>query len=434
MDSKSDLSLPEDTLTFDTVFTTLGSTTKYFKIHNTSSRSIIVSSILLAGGNASNFRLNIDGFPVNELKDVEIAPNDSLYIFVAVTVDPNNQNNPFLITDSVLFNTNGNLQKVILMAYGQNANFYNAAEICDETWTKDKPYIIINSAIVDSSCTLTIEPGTRIYLHAGSRLYVSGTLIVNGTKTDSVVFQGDRLEQNYLDVPGQWEGIHILRSSTNNEIKNAIIKNAVVGIRVDSLPENANPKLTISNSRIYNILSSGILSLTSVIEGENLVMYNCGQNNLQLEGGGFYDFTHCTLVNYNTNDYLSHQDPVIKLSNYLETGSGIYLAEMNASFTNCIIYGTDTTEIDADKYKNDNTPLNYLFDHCLVKLKPSQINSTNFINSFFNVDPLFTGTTNNDFHLKPGSPAINSGKPTSVLTDIEENPRDATPDIGAFEN
>ena len=40
-----------------------------------------------------------------------------------------------------------------------------------------------------------------------------------------------------------------------------------------------------------------------------------------------------------------------------------------------------------------------------------------------------------DYRLLPGSPAIDAGTPIGApATDIEDTPRDATPDMGAYEN
>ena len=59
--SKENLSFSVDTVVFDTVFTTVGSTTKQFKIYNPSSKSIQIDEIELMGGEQSPFRLNVDG-------------------------------------------------------------------------------------------------------------------------------------------------------------------------------------------------------------------------------------------------------------------------------------------------------------------------------------------------------------------------------------
>src|SRR5690606_12578686 len=229
-DNQFRLSFSTDTLTFDTVFTTLGSTTKSFKIINKNNGKLNISNIRLGGGEQSNFRLNIDGVPGNEAKDIEVNGKDSLYVFVAVTVDPNNQNNPVVIIDSVVFETNGNLQKVYLMAWGQDAYIYYASQfICNETWTKDKPYVIINSLGIDSGCTLTIEAGTRIFVggnSSGIYVYPTAKIIVNGSLSDSVIFRGIRLERFFEDKPGQWDGIFIFRNSIGNLFNYAEIVNS----------------------------------------------------------------------------------------------------------------------------------------------------------------------------------------------------------------
>lgn len=45
---------------------------------------------------------------------------DSLFVFVQVTVDPTGSTSPLLIKDSVIFETNGNIQDVKLTAIGQD--------------------------------------------------------------------------------------------------------------------------------------------------------------------------------------------------------------------------------------------------------------------------------------------------------------------------
>lgn len=200
------LKFSTDTVFFDTVFTSVGSITIPFKIFNTYNNPVQISSISLSGGASSQFRMNVDGDPGDAFYDIEIPANDSLYIFVEVTVDPNMDALPFVIEDSIVFVTNGNAQDVKLLAYGQNAHFHYGQILCDTTWTDDLPHVIIGSVLVDSLCSLTITEGTNIYLHGGSYFYVLGTMNVLGTKDSIVTFQGDRLEDFYKDVPDSGRG------------------------------------------------------------------------------------------------------------------------------------------------------------------------------------------------------------------------------------
>jgi len=116
-DSSAKLDFSNDSVIFDTVFTTIGSTTKRLQIYNRNSDKVIISSISLAKGNNSQFRLNVDGVPGNVHQDIEIEGNDSLFIFVEVTVDPNNTLTPFIVEEKINFVTNGNDQSVLLVAW-----------------------------------------------------------------------------------------------------------------------------------------------------------------------------------------------------------------------------------------------------------------------------------------------------------------------------
>ena len=93
-DPEVKLSFSADTVVFDTVFSTIGSTTRYLMVYNTDRNRVKISSVRLAGGNDSPYQLNIDGVPATQLNDIEIPGEDSLYVFIRVTVNPNDENNP----------------------------------------------------------------------------------------------------------------------------------------------------------------------------------------------------------------------------------------------------------------------------------------------------------------------------------------------------
>ena len=176
------LVLTEDTVLFDTIFTTVGSVTKRFTVRNENASAVKVD-IALEGGTPSPFRINVDGASGTAFSDVEILGGDSIYIFVEATLNANNANNPFIIEDHILLNTNGNEQSVLLLAWGQDAHFFYPTNNgggfpdfsiipCDDHWINDKPYVIYGYAVVDSLCTLTIDPGVKVYFHGGAGLWV----------------------------------------------------------------------------------------------------------------------------------------------------------------------------------------------------------------------------------------------------------------------
>lgn len=454
------LAFSADTVLFDTVFTTIGSATRQFKIYNPSKDEINISSIMLAGGQQSKYRMNLDGVAGTAFSNVSIPGKDSLFVFVDVTLDPNNLAQPAVITDSVIFNTNGNIQDVDLVAFGWDADFTYPSQYiegiggihfldCDVTWTSAEPHVIYGWAVVPQGCTLTIEAGTRVYSHSGSGIIVDegGTLIVNGTPQNQVIFASDRLDDYYEDQAGEWSTIWLYAGSLNNQIHGAIIKNGTIGVRVDSLAANANPNLLMTNTIIENMSSVSLYSIESTIEAYNCVLGNAGQYSAALTRGGNYQFYHCTFGNYWVNG--NRQTPAVLLNNWVEVDDVTYTYDLNqAYFGNCIIYGNNLTELGLDK--NASSIYNFKFDNCVMKLdfnadEPIDIsNSDEFENMIYNEDPYFVDPSKNNFELDSAiSSAFNAGDngitnvDLSIMgTDVIGNFRPfgfGNPDIGAYE-
>src|SRR5579872_4264497 len=112
-----------DTVFFDTLFVTAGSVTRQVKIINANDQKLHLSAIKLMGGSQSRFSINIDGSPGPEQDNIDLDAGDSLYIFVAVRIDPGAANLPFIVTDSIQVAFNGNQQYIQLQAWGQDAHF-----------------------------------------------------------------------------------------------------------------------------------------------------------------------------------------------------------------------------------------------------------------------------------------------------------------------
>ena len=177
--------------------------------------------------------------------------------------------------------------------------------------------------------------------------------------------------------------------------------------------------------------SIGILGQGANIEARNTIISKCGQYAVACNIGGTYNFTHCTFANY--WDYSNRSTPSILLNNYYEGADGnIYVRDLDAAnFTNCIIDGNLSTEVSFQE--NEEKDFNYTFDHCLIKLDPTiSTDNTHYQNAIINQSPEFTNNTEGDFHLTQDSPAIDAGETTSVIDDIEGNPRNNA-DIGAYE-
>ncbi len=435
--SSGALEFSKDTVVFDTVFTTVGSTTQRFKIYNTSSRPVIISSVLLMGGESSNYRFNLDGVSGISFEDIRIEGNDSLFAFVEVTLDPNNQTQPLVIEDSIQFVTNGKEQYVVLAAWGQDA-YFHFNDVNEGIWPNDKPHVIYGFAMVDSAKNLTIQEGTNVHLHKNSLLYVrKGSLTVDGSLTNKVTFQGDRLEPFYDDVKGQYYGIYFERAQPST-INHAVIKNGTAGIHVFSENENNNDyTLSISNSEIYNHASYGIFNYDGgKIYGENILAHSSNLYQfLQLEGGD-YNFRHCHFLGYNTDG----SQPAVAIRNYFTRNDGItYVGSINeGNIYNSVLYGSGENHVAYDTLNpNGQVTISYLYQNCLVKQDADFEFATNpsFVDCIFNTDPLFDDISEKEYTYPSNSVLNGNGTSSfSTLSDILGNLRSlSAPDIGAYE-
>jgi hypothetical protein len=434
-----------DTIYFDTVFTTIGTVTKSFRIYNPHSRFIKIDEIDLAGGSSSMFRMNVDGVPGYSFENYEIAPKDSMYVFVEATLDPNEDPNILRIQDSIIFSVNGYYQDVDLVAWGQDVHILMDSILdYSSTWIADKPYLIIGGILVDTLQSLTVEEGVTIHMHRDAGIYVKGTLNINGSQENPVNILGDRLEMDYKEIPGQWSSIYFFPGSMNNTVNYANILNGTVGLWADSVVNFDQPVLTVSNTEINRMSYDGILGRGTTIEAYNTIIGDCGHSSVELLYEGSYSFTHCTFDNNWNTGFSNRKTPTLFIANYFayENDLGEVIIEARdidkASFRNCIIYGSRTNEIVISKAPEGI--LDYTFNWCLTKMDEEEYD--------YNSDPNFFGITNNErplydtipgsYQLDSLSPAINKGYLEYALEFPKDKKgdfrtADGLPDLGAFE-
>lgn len=480
----------------DTVFTNIGSSTYNLKVYNRSDNDLLIPSIKLGNGYDSNYRMTIDGMQgLNNgtdeslgkiFENIEMLANDSLFVFIETTIDIEDETtflNQFLYTDFIEFGNGFNTQKVELVTLVKDAIFIypdkdNSTGIIETltltldgepvetttqgrylttdelTFTNEKPYVIYGFAAVPEDETLTIEAGSRVHFHSESGIFVTqnASIHVNGQlSTDQelleneVIFESDRLEPFFADVPGQWGTIQLLEGSINNIINYATIKNANVGIVSDGNQDEMSNKLTITNSQIYNSGVYGILGRATSIRGENVVINNSGLSSFAGILGGKYNFTHCTIVNYWNNSF--RQFPSVYLNNFLVVDEETTVINdlTEANFSNCIIYGNDNPEIIFEK--EDGTDFNFKFTNCLIRFDDTNnsftqpeydfSNTALYEGNIFNEDPKFFNTEMNQLIISEESAAINqgdSGFANQVPNDILNIDRTSSPDLGAYQH
>jgi len=453
-------------------------------LHNRNNGKLVISSLKLARGTNSFFRLNVDGVAGKSFTNLEIAAQDSMYIFVEVTIDPSYDpvTSPFIYKDSILFEVNGNQQHFDLIAFGQNAYYHmpnqeiifsntqalyygvdtNVVGTANVTWKNDKPHLIYGYLVVDSLHTLTIPSNTKIYLHqnAGIWVYRYGTIHIgdaSSSSTNTVSFQGDRLEQEYKDVPGQWDRIWINEGITNNTINYAVIKNGNIGVHAGYAVFGGYPavyntslhhNLTINNTIIQNCSSVGVLGQAYSIRGGNNVVVNCGQHILEFDYGGNYVFYQSTFANYwaqtnNSSSSSSRTTPSFAFNNYYNEITPSPFDSLY--FGNCILDGSMPEEFNFDTLKQSggfNPP--YKFDYCALKTGVS-FGTAHTSSCQINQQMNFINTTTYNFDLSPNPPysaAWGTGGPANggYATDINgHSPAVSTanpnglPNIGAYQ-
>lgn len=390
-DPADKLAFSTDTLRFDTVFTQLGSATRILKVYNRRKESIRISKIYLSEGARSKFNLNVDGISGDAHNDVEIAPNDSLYIFAEVTIDPKAPValSPFVVSEDLVFETNGNTQKVVLEAWGQNAiylpNRWGAGGAvgygCDGgewVWTDSLPYVIYGIVIIDN-CTVRMQAGTRVHVHGGlgkdkddqgktvrynDGILIftgAGQLIVEGTAEKPVLIEDDRLEAEFDDESGQWTGLWLQSGSKAHRIDHCILRNSVIGIRADSAVD-----LTLRNTQIYNTANSALIGIHANITAENCLFYNNVNFSIQAIYGGNYTFNYCTAASYGVDGQALGMSNVLCLD---ATCDNYRINKLYARFRNCIVFGSRADQISLSDREGNPALFDYKFENCIVRVK-----------------------------------------------------------------
>ncbi|MEE9408698.1 MAG: hypothetical protein V3V28_11560 [Polaribacter sp.] len=466
------LEFSKDTVFLDTIFTNIGSATYNLKVYNRGNNSITIPKIALENGVSSNYRLNVDGIPGKEFNDIDILAKDSMYVFVETTINAANIPNP-LYSDRILFDNGTNQQDVDLVTLVQDANFIFPGKDAismkidsltldgkpttikgrfltdtELTFTNAKPTVIYGYAAVPENKTLTIEAGAKIHFHNNSGLIVDdkATLKVNGTLTEKVIFEGDRLEHSFSTIPGQWGTIWMRAGSKDNEIYHTQIKNGIIGILIDSIGSASTPTLKLQNTEIYNNSNYGILARETNIEAHNVVIGSAGQASLAATIGGTYNFTHSTFANYWNSGI--RQLPAVLVNNHFTylNASGQEVTETRdlkaANFTNCIFDGNNNIEFLLDKV--DGSLFNYNISNSMIQFTDSNnsfdgnaemdFTSANYQNIIRNGNADFRDTQKEDFIIGDDSDANNKATSTSFSEDILGITRSASPDIGAYQH
>lgn len=420
--SADSISFSADTLSFDTIFTGERTTTAKLLIYNISSDDMTVENIYLKGGESSQFSVNINGISDTHVTNVRLQSKDSLYVFIDVNPLETNDIEPYILEDKIIVETGGNTWEAVIIAYGQNVTRV-CGTLTDLHWTEGMPYLITSTATVDSASNLIVDAGTRICFAEDASLQIYGQLNINGTLDNQVVIKGNRFEEFYDNIPGQWNCIAIEIGSTENSIEYAEISNALYCLTVDSAAQ-----IDINNVILRDASHGAILAFDADINITNSILYNCGGSLVAMYGGRM-SMLHCTLSNYFSWETRSD-------ATFYATAASQYPEIESLTIANSIIIGNLSNELQLDSVSTESATITNSY----IRLKSeSQISDDErFIDVTIGSLPGFVDRSNYNFQLSANAAARDIGSAdfsADAQTDFLGNSRlsDDAPDAGAFE-
>lgn len=472
--SNGSLTFSKDTVYLDTIFSNIGSSTYTLKVYNQSSKNIQIPKIALRKGNASHYRLMVDGLSGKEFTNMELLAKDSLYVFIETTLNYEEFQNPetsFLYTDELLFHSTQETQTVDLVTLVKDAHFLypkKSEEGLVETlpigedevygfylneqdpvfgntlhWTADKPYVIYGYAGIPKDKELRIDADAAVYFHDNSGIIAAegSKITAQGTLDKPILFQGNRLEYTYRYTPGQWGAIWLTPESSG-VFEHVVIQNPTIGLFI-----NKNKgSLILHNVAIYQASQYGILGQTATIQGENVVVGNAGIAAFACSLGGRFEFNHSSFVNFwNKPNHTAI---------WIDNGNGDEAYRLHPSqFTNCIIFSQATESMVLKPFTNEPTDFPLHFYNNLIRFHdrsnqfygvfPYDFDNTNrYTDNLIqrmNQEylPYFNDISKNKLQLTSESIGI-LGRANPVYSqetpfDMEGHPRLVSPNFGAYQ-
>ena len=366
------LTFSQDTLRFDTVFTTVGSATKSVIVYNPNPNAVVISKVTQA--ERRYFSINLDGEnDLSRLTNLRINGQDSLILFVNVYIDPQDKNTPVLVEDAVVFETNGNTQTLRLEAYGQDVEKIRSQarkSIFDSyTFTAVKPYLIYDTLLVTGDLVMT--PGARLYFHQGASLIAEGSVAIGAPSSSTplppyshILCAPDRIDNLFDSVPyaysaGGWDGIYIhhqVGGSDEYHIDGLYLISATNGLQIinEDSCDLSPVACSLTNSRIHNQAGNGLSVRNMDVEVTNTEISNCGQFCVYLMGGK-HTFIHSTIAAYFNSTNVRIQSTIhYPLSTAVYVDNADSLPKVTAEFMNCVITGLGSQNLCwADTIKED---------------------------------------------------------------------------------
>ena len=419
-----------DTVFCDTVYNQVRSETYAVKIYNNEDKDVMIPKISLGSGNASLYRINVDGKAGTDFTNVPLRKNDSLYIFVEIAPVANAPQ--AIAEDQINVETPAGKQHVTLFSVVQDAEFYiesktNPNILTNNTnWTNEKAKIIFGNLTLDAGKKLDIQKGTKIYFFKNSALKIgkNAELNVKGELNNEVIFRGDRSETKYDTIPKNWQGISF-DVGAKLDMNYARVFGGTRGLQM------IETTAAIKNSIIHTHQEYGIYAVKSNITASNLVMNNCGEADLGIFKGGTYNITHSTVANY--WDFNTALPSIgIYATNEYQNNATLENGPLTLNVKNSIIYGSAENMVELKPISGQTFTTDFSYNLLKYGSKANYAAP----NSIKNQDPKFQNyfTQKLNLRVKADSPAKGKGVYLSSFpTDIAGVTRTNPPTIGAYQ-
>ena len=368
------LTFSTDTVSLDTVFSTVPTSTKTFWVYNNGNDGLRLSQVRLQRGNQSGYRINVDGSYLDndlgsKVNDLEIRKGDSIRVFVELTSPVNNADMPQLVEDNLLFTLESGVeQKVCLRAFSWDAQIINDLHITsDTTISSTKPILVRGGITVDSMKTLTVLSPTKLFFHDGAGLDVYGCLNVQGTAENNVLFRGDRTDRMFTYLPydrisGQWKGIRIHPSSKGNYIDYADIHSATYGIQCDSAAyDSLHVRLQLDHSVIHNCKGAGFVSTNAFVNIFNSQITNTLGDCVAIYGG-LAQIVYCTIAQF--YPFQADCGVALRFTNFSQQHGDVPLYSFLCY--NSLVTGR-MDDVIMGEVNDSLIAYNYYFSHCLLR-------------------------------------------------------------------
>ena len=419
-----------DTVFCDTVYNQVRSETYAVKIYNNEDKDVMIPKISLGSGNASLYRINVDGKAGTDFTNVPLRKNDSLYIFVEIAPVANAPQ--AIAEDQINVETPAGKQHVTLFSVVQDAEFYiesktNPNILTNNTnWTNEKAKIIFGNLTLDAGKKLDIQKGTKVYFFKNSALKIgkNAELNVKGELNNEVIFRGDRSETKYDTIPKNWQGISF-DVGAKLDMNYARVFGGTRGLQM------IETTAAIKNSIIHTHQEYGIYAVKSNITASNLVMNNCGEADLGIFKGGTYNITHSTVANY--WDFNTALPSIgIYATNEYQNNATLENGPLTLNVKNSIIYGSAENMVELKPISGQTFTTDFSYNLLKYGSKANYAAP----NSIKNQDPKFQNyfTQKLNLRVKADSPAKGKGVYLSSFpTDIAGVTRTNPPTIGAYQ-